>query len=74
MPRTLSRCLLFGLPVVALLALAGQTGGPERMIIRTATIGGVTGPVYYSSLERRYLAVGAANDAEVARLDTADTQ
>lgn len=74
MPRSLSRCLLLGLPIAVLLALAGQTGGPERMIIRTATIDGVTGPVYYSSLERRYLAVGAANDAEVAGLDAADTQ
>jgi hypothetical protein len=44
------------------------------MIIRTATIGGVTGPVYYSSLERRYLAVSAPNDAEIAGLDTTDTQ
>ena len=74
MPRTLSRCLLLGLPVIALLALAGQTGGPERMIIRTATMGGVTGPVYYSSLERRYLAVSAPNEAEIAGLDTTDTQ
>ena len=74
MPRTLSRCLLLGLPVVTLLALAGQTGGPERTIIRTATIDGVTGPVYYSSLERRYLTVGTANDAEIAGLDATDTQ
>jgi hypothetical protein len=70
MPRILARLLLAGLPALLILGLAGQAGGPERSIIRTATIQGVTGTAYYSTLEGRYLPVGSAGAEEVAGLET----
>jgi hypothetical protein len=73
MPRILARFILAGLPALLILGLAGQAGGPERSIIRTATIQGVNGTVYYSSLEGRYLPVGRAETEEVAGLEAPGT-
>ena len=68
MRRTLARLFILGAPIALVLGFAGQAGGPERTIIRTATIHGTSGPVYYSSLEGRYLPVGPSNEEEVAGL------
>ena len=57
-------------PLALVLGLTAPAGGPERTFIRTAIIHGVSGPVYYSSLEGRYLPVGPRNEEEVAGLDT----
>ena len=70
MRRLLTRTFLITAPLALVFGLAGEAGGPERTIIRTATLHGVSGPVFYSSVERRYLAVGPSNDEEVAGLDT----
>jgi hypothetical protein len=68
MRRTLARLFILCAPLALVLGFAGEAGGPERTIIRVATIHGTSGPVYYSSLEGRYLPVGPSNEEEVAGL------
>ena len=53
------------LGAVALATLAVECGkDSERTEIRTATIGGVKGPVYYSVVEGRYIPIGRIIDGK----------
>lgn len=68
MAPTISIRILQALGVAALVTSAVSPGGNiEPSHIRTATIGGVRGPVYYSAIDGSYHPVGQRTDRPAAQ-------